>query len=67
MSDRFIVKMQISLQVTIHNESRSVCQQFRFSPKLRKQAGPKLERYFWAHIDKKKMLCLDEYAPEQGW
>jgi len=74
MSAQFVVKVQISLttnapvkQVLVYDERQTICQTFDSFPAIEKRVGPSMKRYFWAHIDKKKMLHLDSYAPKQEW
>jgi len=74
---RFIVKVQISItssepvrQALIYNEDHTVWAEYDAPKDLIRRVGPcggAWKRYFWAYIDKDKILHLDDYAPDQSW
>lgn len=54
-------------EVLIYNKNRSIMQTFPATEELRVVIGPKLKKYFHAHINKSNQLELDREAAEQIW
>ena len=76
--NRFIIKIQISITTTasmrqalVYNEDRTVMEQFDAPKDLIRRVGNRMlhgpKRFFWAHIDERKILIIDENAPDQSW
>jgi len=62
--------------VLIYNEDRSIYETFPCSQELfeamggtgkKRERPPFIKRFFKVHINKDRMLVIDEPVPDQGW
>lgn len=69
---RFVVKVQVSLndaprETLTYNADRSVMHQEPASPDVLRILRGRDKAYFWAWINKDRLLVIDEEAGEQDW